>query len=74
MLFAEVKDLLQIWIVASFEFFYEAYPSCLHSDFYSSIVAEDLVETKLFPSIFRKDVPVLDNIYQFCCTLSYCEA
>ena len=63
--FAEIKNLQQFRIVACLELFFVANPSCLDSNFYGSIVAKELVETKLFPSIFLKDIPVLNKIYHF---------
>ncbi len=66
--FAEIKNAQKLRIVACLELFFVADPSCLDSNFYGSIVAKELVETKLFPSIFREDIPILNYIYHFCVT------
>ena len=66
--FAEIKNTQKPRIIACFELLLVSDPTCLDSNFYGSIVAKDLVETKFFPSIFRKDIPVLNEIYHFCVT------
>ena len=63
--FAEIKNTQKLRIVACLELLSIADATCLYSNFNGSIVAKDLVETKFFPSIFRKDIPVLNEIYQF---------
>jgi len=73
-LLAEIKNLQQIRVVANLELPFVANSPCLNSNFKGSITAKELIKPKLLPSIFLKDIPVLDKIYQFYVTLNYREA
>jgi len=67
---AEVEDFVELRIVAGRILFFEAYSSSLYADFKHSIICEELVETKLLPSVFFEDIPLLNNIYQVYFTLN----
>jgi hypothetical protein len=68
---AEIQNFSQQRIIASRKLLFETDPSGLNSYLDNSIVAKQLVETQFFPSIFLKDIPVLNQIYQLVVTLRY---
>jgi hypothetical protein len=71
---AELQDLIQKRVIAFFKLSFEAYSSGLHPDLKHSVAAEKLIETELFAGILFKDIPVLDQIYQFVVTLKVSQA
>jgi hypothetical protein len=71
MFLAEIINLCQKRVVASFKLFFEANPSSLYPNLNDSVCTKDLIETQLIPSIFSKDIPDLNNIYQFLVTLTF---
>jgi len=57
---AKLQDFVQKQVVALLKLSLEADSSRLHSYLKRSIAGEKLIETKLFPSILLKDIPILN--------------
>ena len=71
---AELQDFVQKRIVALLKLTLKADSSRLHTNLKHTVTGEKLIETKLFPSIFLEDIPVLNDVYQADFTLNYVAA
>jgi hypothetical protein len=63
---AKIHNLVQKRVISLLELPFEADSSGLDADIKVAVAFEKLIETQLFTGVFFEDIPILNDVNQFC--------